>query len=200
MSELELVDTGTLRLVGPTDSASYIDVTTIEQVKVDRSFGSYGSWGEGPPDPPAPESWDIIFTTVLGADTDEQRYMSRLGISYPSYRLAEQDADRIRMFQHGATTIGADAIAAERVRQIVEERWSTAHDDAWADSELIRAASCYIAAALVIDGGGIVGEPPPSWPWHRDWWKPSTDPERNLVKAGALIAADLDRRHRSQLL
>lgn len=33
--------------------------------------------------------------------------------------------------------------------------------------------------------------------WPSDWslahWKPSTDIERNLVKAGALIVAELDR-------
>lgn len=34
---------------------------------------------------------------------------------------------------------------------------------------------------------------PELWPWDVRWWKPSPDPERNLVKAGALIAAELDR-------
>ena len=31
------------------------------------------------------------------------------------------------------------------------------------------------------------------WPWAKKWWKPSDDPVRNLVKAGALIAAEIDR-------
>jgi hypothetical protein len=31
------------------------------------------------------------------------------------------------------------------------------------------------------------------WPWNDDDWKPSPDPIRNLVKAGALIAAEIDR-------
>jgi hypothetical protein len=42
---------------------------------------------------------------------------------------------------------------------------------------------------------------PPSetkWPWHPDWWKPSRDPVQNLVKAGALIAAEIDRLQRVQ--
>jgi hypothetical protein len=34
------------------------------------------------------------------------------------------------------------------------------------------------------------------WPWDQDWWKPSPDPIRNLVKAGALIAAEIDRLQR----
>lgn len=31
------------------------------------------------------------------------------------------------------------------------------------------------------------------WPWATDWWKPSDDPITNLVRAGALIAAEIDR-------
>jgi hypothetical protein len=31
------------------------------------------------------------------------------------------------------------------------------------------------------------------WPWDQKWWKPSDDPVKNLVKAGALIAAEIDR-------
>lgn len=31
------------------------------------------------------------------------------------------------------------------------------------------------------------------WPWDMKWWKPSKDPIKNLIKAGALIAAEIDR-------
>lgn len=31
------------------------------------------------------------------------------------------------------------------------------------------------------------------WPWDNKWWKPSDDPIKNLIKAGALIAAEIDR-------
>lgn len=34
---------------------------------------------------------------------------------------------------------------------------------------------------------------PDEWPWDPSWWKPSPDPVANLVKAGALIAAEIDR-------
>lgn len=39
-------------------------------------------------------------------------------------------------------------------------------------------------------------EAPIDWPWADSWWKPSTDPVRNLVKAGALVAAEIDRYQR----
>ena len=32
-----------------------------------------------------------------------------------------------------------------------------------------------------------------SWPWDFKWWKPSDDPVKDLIKAGALIAAEIDR-------
>jgi hypothetical protein len=36
------------------------------------------------------------------------------------------------------------------------------------------------------------------WPWDMKWWKPSDDPIKNLVKAGALIAAEIDRLQNSK--
>jgi len=35
------------------------------------------------------------------------------------------------------------------------------------------------------------------WPWGKEWWKPS-DRRRDLVKAGALIAAEIDRLDRAK--
>ena len=35
------------------------------------------------------------------------------------------------------------------------------------------------------------------WPWERDWWKP-VDNRRDLVRAGALISAELDRMDRAR--
>jgi hypothetical protein len=37
---------------------------------------------------------------------------------------------------------------------------------------------------------------PKDWPWDLSWLKPSPDPKHNLVKAGALIAAEIDRLNR----
>jgi hypothetical protein len=44
---------------------------------------------------------------------------------------------------------------------------------------------------------GSVRPPRFDWPWDASWWKPSNDPVRNLVKAGALIAAEIDRLQRA---
>lgn len=39
---------------------------------------------------------------------------------------------------------------------------------------------------------------PKDWPWEIESWQPSADPIRNLEKAGALIAAEIDRLLRVQ--
>lgn len=83
-----------------------------------------------------------------------------------------------------------DLIAAERQRQVGEEGWTASHDNSHAHGELARAAACYARQSR---RGVVSGEPPEDWPWDRGWWKPSMDPVRDLVKAGALIAAEIDR-------
>lgn len=75
-------------------------------------------------------------------------------------------------------------IAAERRRQVEVEGWAPEHDDAYSNGEMARAAYCY-----------QVGRPLPWWPWAWCWWKPA-GPRRNLVKAGALYQAEIDRLQR----
>ncbi len=83
---------------------------------------------------------------------------------------------------------GAGLIAAERQRQIDAENWTPEHDDTHTIGELVDAAVCYLRHGL--DAEMPVVWP---WPWTEDWWKPSDDPIKNLVRAGALIAAEIDR-------
>lgn len=95
---------------------------------------------------------------------------------------------------------GADLIAAERQRQIDREGWTAEHDDQWEDGELRKAARVYLqwVGATYINRVDSEGRRavPPGWPWDREWWKPSEDVRADLVKAGALIAAELDRLNR----
>lgn len=98
-----------------------------------------------------------------------------------------------------AASPGAAAILRERLRQIVVEGWTPDHDAAHADGELVAAAMAYIQHAMVglrfpdmvADGLYALLSPPQCWPWDAGAWKPST-PDRDLEKAGALIAAQLD--------
>jgi hypothetical protein len=98
---------------------------------------------------------------------------------------------------------GAMRIEQERRRQILEEGFTAAHDEEHVFGELSGAASCYARTASRQIGSELyraeVSAPPcQEWRWSHEWWKPSEDPIRNLEKAGALIAAEIDRLLRDQ--
>lgn len=121
------------------------------------------------------------------------------------------------------TLPGLLLIDAERRRQIEAEGWTPEHDDQHTCGELAAAAVCYAAYAtgepvyrrVCNDHAGMVAftflDP---WPWDEEWDKrdiyhdsdPLAEDEpvkteaehsahtiRCLVKAGALIAAEIDR-------
>jgi hypothetical protein len=104
----------------------------------------------------------------------------------------------------GGIMNGVELIESERKRQIEEEKWVPEHDDEHRNGELIGASRAYSWASLCNVRLGANANDlrmvPNDWPiyWDRSWWKPSDDPIRNLVKAGALIAAEIDRLQRAK--
>lgn len=102
---------------------------------------------------------------------------------------------------------GAELIAAERQRQISQEGWTPEHDDKHDCNQMARAAEAYVyhyrslgwmhEPALGKESEYLAQSPPEMWPWDEKWWKPK-DPLSDLVKAGALIAAEIDRLQRLQ--
>ena len=78
-------------------------------------------------------------------------------------------------------------VIAERHRQQSVEGWTPEHDNAYQNSELADAAACY---AIHAHNQGF--STPAYWPWSPDWWKQS-GARRDLVKAGALILAEIER-------
>ena len=93
---------------------------------------------------------------------------------------------------------GIKLIAEERARQVSDEHFTAAHDDAHDKDELAIAAACYALNHRLTDME-IWGKPLLDylWPWEAEWWKPEQSRVRNLVKAGALIAAEIDRLQRT---
>lgn len=90
------------------------------------------------------------------------------------------------------TLTGVEQIEIERLRHINGEGFDAKRDDEYTKQELLCAAITY--ALQTSQFAGPV--PEDFWPWNRSWWKPSDDPIRNLIKAGALIAAEIDRLQR----
>ena len=91
---------------------------------------------------------------------------------------------------------GVEIIADERARQIEIEGWSAEHDAQYDGQQLAMAAMCYACPSLgrMFKMNEIGGKAPDCWPWDPVWWKPAPgDRIRELAKAGALIAAEIDR-------
>lgn len=110
---------------------------------------------------------------------------------------AERDTLRARPVDVAAA---ARDVLAERARQINAEGWTPEHDDQYGNGELPRAARAYILTAHVPADvrEAFMKTPPSHWPWDKSWWKPKTR-RRDLVRAGALILAEIERLDRAAL-
>ena len=99
----------------------------------------------------------------------------------------ESAEKRIAELEGGAFNPAILDVVAERQRQQSVEGWTPEHDNAYQNSELADAAACY---AIHAHNQGF--STPAHWPWSPDWWKQS-GARRDLVKAGALILAEIER-------
>jgi hypothetical protein len=120
--------------------------------------------------------------------------------SYPTQQEVKdlmtvlQDYDEL-LAQVEALSPGVIHIANERIRQIEKEGWDDRHDDEHTRGEMALAAACYALSSLVY--GKMMAKLYPIirdlWPWNWDqWWKPRSS-FRDVERAGALCAAELDR-------
>ena len=85
-------------------------------------------------------------------------------------------------------------VIAERRAQVTREGFTPEHDDAYLDGELSGAAACYaLKGTNHWARKQAVGM---FWPFSRVWWKPKS-PRADLVRAGALILAEIERLDRA---
>lgn len=134
-----------------------------------------------------------------------------------SERISMKEIERLKkqiklLKKHPNGGPGVNAIAAERLRQLESEGWWPEHDDKWKNGELIQAAATYVFAGALKE---MRDDPYDcGWPWDIEWFKPFKEKEpensyedrdsyevdriRCLEKAGALIAAEIDRLKRKE--
>jgi hypothetical protein len=95
-------------------------------------------------------------------------------------------------------------VIAERRRQVEVEGWTPEHDNAHDQGAMALAAAAYAIQAAKFGDYEQIGfhyesaPAQPPWPWEDRWWKPK-DPRRDLVRAGALILAEIERLDRTFL-
>lgn len=93
---------------------------------------------------------------------------------------------------------GIQIIEEERLRQISKEGWTPEHDNGHTNGELAAAAAAYALASWSRTTAEEM------WPWERGEYKPQPNSGnatyaeriRNFAKAGALLAAEIDRLQR----
>jgi hypothetical protein len=117
----------------------------------------------------------------------EKAIVNRRDLSELLYHFDRIDSELRDL--HGTPATGAGLIVLERQRQIEAEGWTADHDAQHIGEELAFAAICYaLPQDYKTDGVHSF------WPWDQELWKPSPDDRiRELTKAGALIAAEIDR-------
>lgn len=109
--------------------------------------------------------------------------------------IQEMTALRAALATQAATIEGLKSraivdVIGERQRQVGEEGWTAEHDDAHQRGILAQAAACYAVHASDFAAAGYGSAP--YWPFDEEWFKPK-DIRRDLVRAAALILAEIER-------
>lgn len=115
-------------------------------------------------------------------------------------------------------SVAAADILAERQRQMSVEGWTQEHDDQHDAGQMALAAAAYILRRdhrteyklfPVMQRVDVRSAEDPThhhvgnvsapkiWPWYGQWWKPK-DRRRDLVRAAALIVAEIERLDRAE--
>ncbi|HCT5932242.1 TPA: hypothetical protein OT246_002426 [Klebsiella pneumoniae] len=116
-----------------------------------------------------------------GPQTSIER-IKTINATLPSFSLKTVEA-LVKMLESCTGTKAIHDVIAERQRQQTVKGFSTEQDDTYVGFQLSAAAICYIEPM----------EAENYWPadWYDDSFKP-TDTRRNLIKAAALIIAEIE--------
>lgn len=96
-----------------------------------------------------------------------------------------------------SATLALHDVMDERHRQMMVEGWTAKHDDEHSNGSMAYAAAAYAVASIeqadsLVAASNLFARTG----WHKNWWKPRT-PRRDLVRATALLLAEIERRDRA---
>ncbi|EPS5308202.1 hypothetical protein ACVFBP_001607 [Escherichia coli] len=132
---------------------------------------------------------DDVLAMVEALERKEEQRANWFQMAQKLGEDLDSAEQRIAELEGGAFNPAILDVVAERQRQKTIEGWTPEHDDEHCNGELAMAAVCYINETGTVNRNG--GKPW-GWPWDASWWKPNAR-RRNLVKAGALILAEIER-------
>lgn len=128
---------------------------------------------------------------TLGIGVDALASLSDVGAAAGEGAGVEKAAPAASAIKRRRGVAAIEDVIAERERQVAIEGWAPAHDDTYRAGELPAAAVCYALHGAPQQGC------PQQWPFAAEWWKPG-EPRRNLVKAAALLIAEIERLDRAE--
>ena len=141
------------------------------------------------------------FLYVHGYSLSEQQMM-QLVHKFPYVkRMFDTICRKYKLTLPPLELSGAEKIAKERKRQIEVKGYDAGHDRQSEVNDFLMAAAAYIGSAYEVANNSDIEKRKEVmervWPekWDKSYMKPSEDYERDLIKAGALIAAAIDRIH-----
>lgn len=161
--------------------------------------------------PSATRNQRSLFDAITGDTSGELSPAAGqdMEVGGPAGRIAGVEAEQAKDAAEDARmTTAARDVLAERQRQVSAEGWTPEHDDEHRSGDMARAAASYAAQAGICGSwpaGAYMASLPPlddeergemMWPWNREWWKPK-NPRADLVRAGALILAEIERMDRA---
>lgn len=164
-------------------------VGCAETLCEDTELAATGTYGEATQVDVDPKQWQELANAIA--------YVKTL-IDGEGPIHATQGVDAISAPAADPVRAALLDVAVERQRQIDAEGWTPEHDDEHNDGSLSRAAACYaVGFRIHATNGKISGHR--EWLWPRGWNFNPDDRRRELVKAGALIVAEIERLDRAAL-
>jgi hypothetical protein len=151
--------------------------------------------------PPAPESPARALPVVESVqDARVAAQIVAQGLADPAHAQTpwlDPAKNREAIAKHPAGFTMTDAardVFVERERQVSGEGCSHTQDDAYVNGELVGAAIAYALSAMreLVPAAVLKDQLARFWPWGAHWWKPHGK-RRDLVRAGALILAEIER-------
>lgn len=136
-----------------------------------------------------------LFGSSIGTIVYQNDRVQMMWTGYQAAAATYTDEIRRLRETQSVLSVAEDAVIEERRRQVIKEGWTAEHDDEHVGGELAMAGACY-AFDGARNGGGM--GVPKEWPWDAKWWK-SKSYRRDLVRAAALIIAEIERLDRAAL-
>lgn len=158
------------------------------------------------PDMAEDEQPDLNFQLLLLAERScslLKDWVQHTGASDQSFNDQVKQTHELLEAQSPTWSTAVRDLLTERRRQVREERHTLERDDQYTEGQLAQAASAYAfwagpRGARQDDHIGYLNLTPKAlWPWANEYWKP-TKQRLMLIKAGALILAEIERLDRQR--